>query len=184
MPWDERLIALFDDLEQQAEGLALSARDAGAAELGRSEYARVGLADRLHGSLGRRLELSVAGVGRLRATLLRPGLDWCLVTDGTHEWLVRMAALSRVGRLGEQARDVQHRPLAARLGFGSALRGVSDEAVPVLVHLLDGSTARGLVRRVGADFVEIAAERDDGGLDSGGGPVALPFAGVAAVRRG
>ncbi len=184
MHWDARLLALFDDLEQQAEGLALSARDADATELGRSEYARVGLADRLHGSVGRRLELSVAGVGRLRATLLRPGLDWCLVTDGTHEWLVRTAALSRVGLLGDQARDEQHRPLAARLGFGSALRGVSDEGVPVLVHLLDGSTSRGLVRRVGADFVEIATERDHGGHDPGGGPVTIPFAAVAAVRRG
>ena len=30
---------LFDDLEQQAEGLALTERDAAVAELGRAEYA-------------------------------------------------------------------------------------------------------------------------------------------------
>lgn len=183
MHWEGRLLALFEDLEQQAEGLALSARDAEVAELGRAEYAQVDLASRLHGSVGTRVDLAVTGVGRLGAVLARVGADWCLADDGTHEWLLRLAALTRVGGLGEQAVDARHRALGARLGFGSALRGVADAGLPVLVHLLDGGTVRGAVRRVGADFVEVRGGEvgtpwgDRGRLD------AVAFDAVAAVRR-
>ena len=81
MHWEERLLALFDDLEQQAEGLALSARDAEVAELGRAEYAQVDLASRLHGSVGRRVGLVVEGLGRLDAVLARVGAEWCLADE-------------------------------------------------------------------------------------------------------
>lgn len=184
MHWEERLLALFDDLEQQAEGLALSARDAEVAELGRAEYAQVDLASRLHGSLGRRVGLAVTGVGRLDARLGRVGSDWCLAETATHEWLVRLDAVTRVGGLGEQAVDPRHRALAARLGFGSALRGVAEDGAPVLVHLLDGTQARGWLRRVGADFLELRAEQDVAWGDRAGGRLdAVSFAAVAGVRR-
>src|SRR5438128_2529587 len=62
MRWRDRLWDVLDDLEQQAEGLALAARDAEVAEQSRAEYARVDLSARLHGSLGRRLTLGVRGV--------------------------------------------------------------------------------------------------------------------------
>jgi hypothetical protein len=182
--WEERLLAMFDDLEQQAEGLALSARDADVAELGRAEYAQVGLAARLHGSVGRRLALQVTGVGRLDATLARVGPDWCLVDDSSYEWLLRLPAVTRVGGLGERAVDVRHRSLGARLGFGSVLRGVADEGGPVLAHLLDGATVRGAVRRVGADFLEVRVDEDGvWGGDPSARLDAVAFAGVAAVRR-
>jgi hypothetical protein len=183
--WEERLLAMFDDLEQQAEGLALRARDADVAELGRAEYAQVELVARLHGSLGRPLALRVTGVGRLEATLGRVGPDWCLVDDGSHEWLLRLPAVTRIGGLGERAVDARHRSLGARLGFGSALRGVSDEGVPVLAHLLDGDTVRGAVHRVGADFLEVRGEAADGwGGDPSASIDAVAFEAVAAVRRG
>ena len=183
MHWEERLLALFDDLEQQAEGLALSARDAEVAELGRAEYAQVDLGSRLHGSLGRRVGLVVTGIGPLDARLGRVGSDWCLAEAATHEWLVRLAAVTRVGELGQQAVDPRHRALGARLGFGSALRGVAEDGAPVLVHLLDGTQARGWLRRVGADFLELRAEQDVAWGDGAGGRLdAVPFAAVAGVR--
>lgn len=182
MLWEERLLAMFDDLEQQAEGLALSARDAEVAELGRAEYAQVELAARLHGSAGDRVGLTVAGVGRLEATLVRVGPDWCLVDDGAHEWLVRLPAVRRVRGLGERAVDARHRSIGARLSFGSVLRGVADEGAPVLVHLLDGETVRAVVRRVGADFLEVV-ERPEDAWGGAAYPEAVAFAAVAAVRR-
>ena len=185
MHWEERLLALFDDLEQQAEGLALSARDAEVAELGRAEYAQVDLASRLHGSVGRRVGLVVEGLGRLDAVLARVGAEWCLADDGSHEWLVRVDALMQVSGLGEQAVDARHRSLGARLGFGSALRGVADERLPVLLHLRGGGTVRGTVRRVGADFVELLAGLPDGAWADAASarPEVVAFGAVAAVRR-
>src|SRR3954447_24992176 len=73
MGWDHSLEGLFDDLEQQAEGLALSDRDALVAEQRVAEYARVDLAARLHGSVGRHLACEVAGVGRVEGELSRVG---------------------------------------------------------------------------------------------------------------
>ena len=174
MHWEERLLAVFDDLEQQAEGLALGARDAEVAELGRSEYAAVDLAARLHGAVGARLRLVVAGVGRLDGRVARVGSDWFLLESDPHEWLLRSEAVTELRGLGERAVDGPHRPVTARLGFGSALRGVAEGRDPVLVHRQDGSTVRGVPRRVGADFVELAEEP---------GPVVLPFRTVAGVRR-
>jgi hypothetical protein len=183
--WEERLLAMFEDLEQQAEGLALSARDAEVAELGRAEYAQVELAARLHGSAGDRVGLAVTGVGVLEATLARVGPDWCLVDDGAHEWLLRLPAVTRVRGLGERAVDARHRSIGARLSFGSVLRGVADEGVPVLVYLLDGGTLRGAVRRVGADFLEVRERAEDAWGDAAPARLeVVAFSAVAAVRRG
>ncbi|RYU12854.1 hypothetical protein [Nocardioides iriomotensis] len=176
MHWEERLLAVFDDLEQQAEGLALGTRDAELAELGRSEYAAVDLASRLHGAVGSRVRLGVRGVGALDGRLARVGSDWMLLETDPHEWLVRIAALDQVRGLGERAVDPRHRAPTARLGLGSALRGVAEERDPVLVHLLDGGTVRGTPRRVGADFVELA--------DPDGGVVVVALGAVAGARRG
>lgn len=181
MHWEERLLAELDDLEQQAEGLALAARDAEAAELGRAEYAAVDLIARLAGSVGRRLRLEATGIGPLDARLARVGSDWLLLEADAHEWLVRVAAVAEVRGLGDRAVDLRHRAATSRLGFGSALRGVAEERDVVLVHRLDGGTVRGVPRRVGADFVELAGVEPDGQT---GSVVLVACAAVAGVRRG
>ena len=48
------------------------------------------------GVVGERVMFSVAGVGRLRGAVVRVGADWLLADDGTHEWLVRLAAVEEV----------------------------------------------------------------------------------------
>jgi hypothetical protein len=179
MQWEERLLAVFEDLEQQAEGLALGARDAEVAELARAEYAGVDLISRLSGSIGAHLRIEVTGVGRLRGRLARVGRDWLLLLTDSHEWLLRDAALAAVRGLGERAVDPRHRAATARLGLGSALRGIAEEQDVVLVHRLDGGVARGVPRRVGADFVELIDDAEAGAT----GPVLVAFAGVAGVRR-
>src|SRR4051794_10210086 len=79
MRWEERLLDLFDDLEQQAEGLALIGRDAEVAELSRAEYAQVDLADRLHASEGRSVRFGVNGSDSSRRdwpASVRAGACW------------------------------------------------------------------------------------------------------------
>src|SRR3954454_9697424 len=122
MRWEERLFDLFDDLEQQAEGLALIGRDAEVAELSRAEYAQVDFAARLHASAGRSVRFGVNGLGLIEARLARVGEGWCLLADGPTEWLVRTPAIRSARGLSQHGRTAMARPLTARLGLTSALR--------------------------------------------------------------
>jgi hypothetical protein len=176
MRWDDRLAEVFDDLEQQAEGLALVERDAEVAEQRRAEYARVDLAGRLHASVGQRLWLSLVGVGPLEAVLSRVGDGWCLVATGD-DWIVRLAAVASVRGLPDRAVDPGLRPVTASLGIGSALRGVQDGRGEAVLHRVDGSAVRGALGRVGADFVEVRT-----GEQGAGRIEVVPFATLAAVR--
>ncbi|MFP5253196.1 MAG: hypothetical protein ACLGH4_05320 [Actinomycetes bacterium] len=175
--WEERLLGVFDDLEQQAEGLALAERDARVADLARAGYAEVDLLSRLRGSLGVLLHLRLAGAVGLSGTVLRVGTDWLLLDDGRHEWLVPTQALEEVRGLPDRAVADSARPITARLGLGSVLRSLASDALPVLVHRRDGQVVRGLVRRVGADFVELQG-------DEVAGLAVVPWPAIAAVRAG
>jgi hypothetical protein len=180
MGWDERLGELFDDLEQQADGLALSQRDAEVAELARAEYAQVDLEARLHASLGRWLLLDVQGAGMLEGTLSRVGAGWCLLAREGQEWLVRLAATLSLRGLAERGAPARARPVTARLGLGSALRRVAEDRVDVVLQRVDGTVLRGRLVRVGVDFMDLAA-----GGEAVGSPapvLAVPFQAVAALR--
>lgn len=177
MRWDDHLTDVFEDLEQQAEGLALAERDAEVAELTRAEFAQVDLAGRLHGSLGRSVVLHVQGVGRLQGLLSRAGTGWCLLDAGSAEWVVRLGALASLRDLAERAVPEQARPLPSRLGLSSALRGVAEARRQAVVHRLDGSSTRGVLLRVGADHLDVATAELGSGLVE-----TVPFPAVAAVR--
>ncbi|MEO5708410.1 MAG: hypothetical protein ABIQ59_01115 [Nocardioidaceae bacterium] len=175
MRWEERLLDLFDDLEQQAEGLALGERDAVVAELSRAEYAEVDLAARLHGSTGARLQVEVSGVGALDGSLNRAGDGWCVLDVAGQGWLVPLPAVLSFRGLGGGGAAEGARPVTARLGLGSVLRGMAEDRGEIVLHRLDGRVVRGLLGRVGRDFVEV------------GGPdrvEVVPFGVVAAVRLG
>jgi hypothetical protein len=199
MRWEEMLLDLFEDLEQQAEGLALADRDVELTELSRAEYAHVGLAARWHASLGRTVTLDVQGIGPLRGDLARAGRDWCLLSVPDRaadlpprpgrEWIVRAAAVLRWRGLSERGLDEAQRSLSARLGIGSALRGVAASRSALVVHLVDGAVLRGRLGRVGSDFAELlTGEPGDvrgvfGPSGDAGAADLVPFTAVAAVRR-
>ena len=185
MRWEEMLLDLFEDLEQQAEGLALAERDAEVAELSRAEYAQVDFASRLHASTGHRVVIVVAGRGHIDATIARVGVDWLLADDAQHEWILRTAAIGHVRGLSDRAVGEQNRPVPARVGLGSALRSVAESRALVLLHRMDGGSVRGQLRRVGADFVELWVSEHAEAWTSGaeGHVEVVPFAAVAAVRR-
>ena len=182
MTWERALFSLFDDLEQQAEGLALAARDSDVAEHGRAEYATVDLEARVHGSVGQVVGCDLAGGLRLRGEVARAGRGWCLLGaelagpggDGHREWVVNLACVTRVVGLGPRAVAPEARGVAARLGLGSVLRRLAESRQPVVLVRSDGGQVRGRVGRVGADFVEMVAEPD--GLE------VVPLLAVAALR--
>ena len=172
MRWDLRLQTLFDDLEQQAAGLSLTERDAEVAELRRAEYAGVDLAARLRASVGARVLVDVLGVGPIEGVLHRVGEGWLLI-GAAQDWIVATAALGSVRGLLDRVAPAPR--VQGRLGIGSVLRGLAVARSEVVVHRPDGRSVRGVLGRVGADFVELH-------VGESGHVEVLPFTGVAAVR--
>lgn len=159
--WDEQLFALFDDLEGQASALYDLERDAELADRSRAEYHHVTLDSRLMASVGDRLALTVAGVGRVEGELQRLGRGWCLVSGHAQDWIVRTACIEVVqGASGRSVPEVAWSPLH-RLGVSSALRRLAESRVRCVVHLAGGGRHEAVVRRVGADFVEILTPGDE-----------------------
>ena len=161
MGWEERLLAVFDDLEQQAAGLSLAARDTDVAELGRAEYAEVDLAARLHASVGRVVQLEVAGWGRRDVVLERVGRGCAVVREewgGSPAVVLNLALLRGASGLDAGARPEELRRVTARLGLASALRHLAEEVDRVAVVRLDGERRSGTLGRLGADFLELVGE--------------------------
>jgi hypothetical protein len=176
--WEEQLFDVFDDLEQEAEGLALRARDAESMERARELYSEVDLASRFHGSVGAPVELTVTGSGAVHGRLARTGRGWCLLAldDGTgREAVVNLAGLLSVRGLASRSAPEVTRSVTTRLGLASALRAVAAAGDTVAVTLVDGVVRRGRLGRVGADFVELLTES--------GRTEVVPMSAVASVRR-
>lgn len=160
MAWEEELFELLDDLEQQAEALYDAERDVELADRSRAEYQQVTLASRLMASVGAQLRLDVRGVGPVSGSLERVGTGWCLVSGVAQDWVVNLAAVSAaVGASGRSVPEVAWSPVA-RLGLGSALRRLADAGERCVLRLVDGGAHDGILRRVGADFVEVVVGED------------------------
>ena len=188
MRWEETLLGLFEDLEQQAQGLQLMDRDAEVAERSRAEYARVDLASRFHASVGGRVALGVLGIGTVTGSVARVGADWCLLDteaqqDWQQDWVVRLAAVRQARGLSPLSVSEGARSVVTRLGLGSVLREVAQAGSAAVVHHVDGAQTRGRLGRVGADFAELHPAVHD--HESGSGEVdVVPFGLIAAVRPG
>ena len=161
MGWEERLLAVFDDLEQQAQGLSLAARDTDVAELGRAEYAEVELAARLHASVGRVVQLDLTGWGRRDVTLQRVGRGCAVVREprpSAPAVVLNLDHLRGASGLDAGARPEELRRVTARLGLASALRHLAEEVDRVTMVRVDGELRTGTLARLGADFVELVGE--------------------------
>jgi len=154
--WDEKLFAVFDDLEQQADALFDAERDLELADLARAEYAEVTLASRLMAAVDRDLTLDVVGVGRLEGRLTRVAAEWLMLTVGTAEWVVPLAAVSAAQVPTDRSvPEVAWPAVARRLGLRSALRRLADTGEACVVHTREGAHHRGRIDRVGQDFFEL-----------------------------
>ncbi|GAB3998890.1 hypothetical protein [Nocardioides marmoraquaticus] len=179
--WDDGLLHLFDDLEQQAAGLHLAEREGEVADVAASEYAAVDLEARLRGALGdgsREIALRLRGGQQPRGRLTRVGAGWCVLAAGPTRWLVVLPAVLVVTGAAPRAAHPSTRSVADTLPLRSLLRRLADDLAtgPVAVHLGDGERLEGRVVRVGADFVELApgSSREAGLL--------VPVAAIDAVR--
>jgi hypothetical protein len=155
MDWDEQLFSVLEDLEQQAEALYDTDRDAELADRSRAEYGAVTLASRLMASLDRELTVQVAAVGPVTGRLRRVATGWLLLSGAAGDWVVPLAAVRAVVGASERSvPEVAWSPLT-RLRLGSALRRLSEAGERCVLHLVDGARHEAVVRRVGADFAEL-----------------------------
>lgn len=176
MSWEEQLFSLFDDLEGQAAAAYARDREAELADRSRAEYAQVTLAARLMASVGREVVVDVRGVGPLAGTLDRVATGWLLLDAAGSDWVVRQQAVGSIAGAAERAVPEVAWPAVAKLGLGSALRRLSESGERCLLHRVDGVRHEGVLRRVGADFVEVLT----------GEParvVLVAYASVAAVQN-
>ncbi len=155
MAWEEHLLDLFEDLEQQAQALADAERAPDLADRSQAEYRAVSLASRLMASLGRDVTLNVLGPGTVAGRLDRVGQGWCLLSGAGQDWLVALEALQAVGGVSTRSVPEVAWPRVAGLGLAPALRRLADAAAPCVLHLRDGSRREGDLGRVGRDFVEL-----------------------------
>jgi hypothetical protein len=155
MGWEASMFALFDDLEQQAEGMHLADRDADVADLSLAEYARVNLAARLHAALGLDLQVRLVGGHAVGGRLARLGEDWLLLVDRTAEWVVRHAGIAGVSGLANRADHQETWSVMDRLTLRTVLRGLSGGHEHCVVRFVDGSQVEGRMGRVGSDFFEL-----------------------------
>lgn len=177
MGWEESTFALFDDLEQQAEGVHLAGREAEVADLSAAEYAQVELASRLHASLGLEVQVRLRGGCAVSGRLARMGEDWALLVAPGAEWILRTEAVLSLVGLSPRADSVQAWPVLDRLSLRAVLRRLGAGGAPCLVRFVDGEDLEGRVGRVGRDFFELHT--------AAGGPQAavVPLAAVSALQE-
>lgn len=179
MRWEQSLFALFDDLEQQAEGLRLAAREVDLAELSQGTYSQVELVQRLRASRGQQLRVRLVGGRLVAGELTRLGADWLLLADATQEWVVRSQAVASVAGLSRSASGAEPSVLD-RLPMRALLRRVAATRSACLVLLTDDRQLEGEVGRVGQDFFELRMGEGAAGSDS----VVSTTAVAALLNRG
>lgn len=182
MRWQQ----LFGDLQAQFEHEETAAERAEAGSRARAEIGGLALGDRLRGSVGAQLSVTVRGAGQLGGALHEVGPDWLLLSDGPGtDALVATAAVRAVSGLGRRT-GAPEPPgsVRGRLDLRWALRGLARDRAAVQVVLDDGSVLSGTLDRVGADYVELAEHAVDAPrrLEAVQGVRAVVLSAIAVVR--
>lgn len=181
MRWDE----LFADLEATAAGWDRLDLEAEVAERTRAELGSVTLLSRLHAALGQRVELSVAGAGRMSGTLHAVGADWALLGQPRETLVLTSAVTAWSDLTGEAVDPSSIGVVERRLPVQTALRAILRDRAVVQVVSRDATVSTGRLERVGSDHVDLVRYPDDaaGRASDLLGRVTLPLQALAVVRR-
>lgn len=183
MRWD----ALFEDIEAQFAAEHLLGLESEVSERARVEIAGIGVADRLRGAIGQRIDVMLRSGTLVSGALSHVGSEWLILNEGRHQWLVPVAAVLTYQGLGRQARASQSK-VAQRLGLASALRMLARDRAELAVHLIVVSPEEramcGVIDRVGKDHFDLAVTMP-GEVRRSGSVVSVatvPFQSLAALR--
>ncbi|AKU16241.1 hypothetical protein [Luteipulveratus mongoliensis] len=179
MRWQD----LFADLEGQLRHAEQRDRIAEVADRTRRERATVAWTDRAAVSVGSSITV-VTAAGPVVGVLEDLGEDWLLLEEtGRRTALVPTASVLSLVGLAQQSDG--HRGFGRRFGLSVALRAVSRDRAPVVVHDVAGSATSGTIDRVGADYFDLAEHPADVVRRPGSitGERTVTFAALAVLRR-
>ena len=182
MRWD----ALFEDLEAQLAAGERLDFDAEVAERARADAAGVELADRLRGSLGRRIGIHLGSGTRLEGILCHVGSQSLVLDEPRHQVLIPQSSVVRYSGLSRLAVTEQS-PVRRRLGLASSLRALARDRASVTVLVALGpaeSMLHGVIDRVGRDFLDLAVTRagEERRAANVRETATIPFAALAGLR--
>ncbi|WP_156251926.1 hypothetical protein [Pseudactinotalea terrae] len=150
MRWD----SLFADLQAQWEAELRADDDAEIRDLAEAEAAGTRFADRLRARRGAPLSVRLADGSDRVGMVSDVAHEWVLLAEGERRHLVPVSAIALAWPLGGAAPAPG--PIERGLGLGHVLRGLAGEGQDVVVSTRGGDYA-GLLVRVGADHVDVAA---------------------------
>lgn len=179
MRWE----ALFGDMEAQLAAAASLDVESEITERVRMELVSVTLQDRLRRQQGKRLVLDMGTAGILQGDLRYVGQGWIALDDGGRSVL---AVLRHVVSIRGLDRFSAPAPETVQLGLASALRSIARDRAAVTIRSAGaaaGNAVHGIIDRVGADFLEVAAVASGQPRRAGNvsGVYVLPTASVSAV---
>ncbi len=148
MRWER----LFNELEAQAGDLEMQHRDALVDELRDGEWAETSW----RSCLGGRVEIDVLGAGRIAGDAVLVNEQVIQLSNERFDHFVSASAVIAVASAERRAEPGS--TVTASLGWRHVFRTLRDEAEPVRVQLVTGSTIDGTVAVIGADFVRIREE--------------------------
>ncbi|WP_250448161.1 hypothetical protein [Actinotalea sp. C106] len=173
MRWE----SLFADMEAQLAAADAQDRADEVAELTRAERATVPLADRLRGSRGEELTVTLRSGLLLAGRVEDVGPAWMHLLASGREHLVPLGAV--VGLSGLGGAVVSQDGVLRRLGLGHAVRAVARDRSLVRVRTVVGEHL-GRVDAVGADHLDVALAYEDSGRPTGRSQV-LAFGGLDLI---
>jgi hypothetical protein len=150
---------VLDDIEAQLDAAERVASDAEIVDQARLLLREMGWADRLRGSVGRPVRITCSGGSVVVGRLAMVGPDWALLrTEGTGEWIVSLAAVTRLDGLGLVGSPTSAlSPSALRSTLDVVLRRFARERARMQVVDVEGDRLSGVAHRVGRDYLELTS---------------------------
>lgn len=148
--WD----SLFADLQAQWEAELRAGDDAEIRDLAQAEAAGTRFGDRLRARRGASLTLRLADGSDRVGTVGDVAQEWVLLAEGERRHLVPVAAIALAWPLAGAAPAPS--AIERGLGLGHVLRALAGEGQDVVVRT-HGGDHTGLLARVGADHIDVAA---------------------------
>jgi len=175
MRWEQ----LIEELEAAVDADDRRELAGEVADRTRRELARQHLVDRSRAAVGCAVTIGVDGGETVRGRFARVGPDWLLLDDDAGAQLLVITAAT-MWMEGLPARAVDPAAVSVvdqRLGLSSVLRAAGRDRRVIQLRLRDGGDLRGMVSRVGADFVDVGAQPREAAAER-----CVPFTAIATVR--
>ncbi len=175
--------ALFDDMDSQFAGIESAASNSEIADRVRREQGSVALVDRLRAQIGFVLRVRVSGNLAFDGEVTHVGSEWLVLSKEAAEVLIPLGAIRTIEGVNRRVMGEVSR-VERTLGLASAFRAMARDRAHVTVYQVEaGAHIQGVIDRVGADFVEIAAvpPGEQRRSTSVTGVYCIPFSAVAAV---